>query len=143
MQTFLPYPNFHVTAEVLDYRRLGKQRVETWQILNALRGESKGWVNHPATRMWRGYESALVEYGIVMCNEWIRRGYNDTMRERFLPLFKHTGTFDYPWWLGMPELHLSHQSNLVRKDAVYYRPHFPTVASDLEYVWPVEESNAN
>ena len=42
MQTFLPYPDFTQSAKTLDYRRLGKQRVEAWQILNALRGVSKG-----------------------------------------------------------------------------------------------------
>jgi hypothetical protein len=36
VQTFLPYPDFRRTAEVLDSPRLGKQRVETLQILRAL-----------------------------------------------------------------------------------------------------------
>ena len=36
MQTFLPYSNFQKTAEVLDYRRLGKQRVEGMQIIKTI-----------------------------------------------------------------------------------------------------------
>ena len=36
MQTFLPYPSFEETASILDYRRLGKQRVEGFQILNII-----------------------------------------------------------------------------------------------------------
>ena len=36
MQTFLPYPDFVQTAGVLDARRLGKQRVETIQVMRAL-----------------------------------------------------------------------------------------------------------
>lgn len=36
MQTFLPYPSFHKSANCLDNRRLGKQRVECLQILNTL-----------------------------------------------------------------------------------------------------------
>ena len=36
MQTFLPTKNIRTTAKQLDYRRLGKQRVECKQILNAL-----------------------------------------------------------------------------------------------------------
>ena len=47
MQTFLPYSSFDLTMECLDYRRLGKQRVEAFQILRALRGETDGWTNHP------------------------------------------------------------------------------------------------
>ncbi|MDQ1681515.1 MAG: hypothetical protein QOH99_56, partial [Frankiaceae bacterium] len=35
MQTFLPYADFGASARVLDDRRLGKQRVETLQILRA------------------------------------------------------------------------------------------------------------
>jgi hypothetical protein len=79
MQTFLPYSDFEKTARSLDRMRLGKQRVETFQILKALRDESNGWRNHPATRMWDGYEDALAVYGIAICQEWIGRGYKDTM----------------------------------------------------------------
>ena len=36
MQTFLPYPDFQLSAECLDYKRLGKQRLEAFQLLVAL-----------------------------------------------------------------------------------------------------------
>ena len=60
MQTFLPYKSFRKTALCLDNKRLGKQRVETLQILRALTGyynQSGAWLNHPAVKMWRGYEA--------------------------------------------------------------------------------------
>ena len=88
MQTFVPLPDFGLCAEVLDYRRLGKQRLECQQILSALLSlrvhESglsapTGWTRHPATLMWRGYESALGVYMTFMVLEWQRRGYNNTM----------------------------------------------------------------
>ena len=119
MQTFLPYADFHKTAQCLDYKRLGKQRVEAWQILRALRGETKGWVNHPATVMWRNHEQALIQYAIVICEEWIARGYKDTLLPRFKAEVLTTNP-KMPWWLGLKELHRSHQSNLRRKDAVFY-----------------------
>jgi len=137
VQTFLPYEDFAASAEVLDYRRLGKQRVETWQILNALGGKNKGWVNHPASRMWRGHETALALYGETVCREWIRRGYKDTMLERFVNLTAGVPV-SMPAWLGDERVHISHQSNLVRKDGEFYGPIFPDVPSDLEYVWPVD-----
>lgn len=137
MQTFLPYEDFAASAEVLDYRRLGKQRVETWQILNALGGKTKGWVNHPASRMWRGHETALALYGETVCREWIRRGYKDTMLERFVNLTAGAPV-SMPAWLGDERVHISHQSNLVRKDGEFYGPIFPDVPPDLEYVWPVD-----
>ena len=53
MQTFLPYESFEESASVLDWRRLGKQRVEGMQIINAINNPKKqGWQNHPATIMW-------------------------------------------------------------------------------------------
>ena len=33
MQTFLPYPDMIKSAKALDYKRLGKQRVEAKQII--------------------------------------------------------------------------------------------------------------
>ena len=40
MQTFLQYPDFEKTFKCLDYRRLGKQRVEAMQIYNIISGRS-------------------------------------------------------------------------------------------------------
>lgn len=141
MQTFLPYENFTKTARSLDYRRLGKQRVEAWQVLRAMNGMTKGWRNHPAVLMWHGHELALCEYAVAICDEWIRRGYNDTMRERFVQwaaeLKANGEQLSYPTWMGRQDIHISHQSNLVRKFPEYYQPLFPEVPNNLEYVWPV------
>ena len=52
MQTFLPYAGFADTAQVLDKRRLGKQRVEAIQVLRALTVPGYGWRHHPAATMW-------------------------------------------------------------------------------------------
>lgn len=141
MQTFLPLPDFKDTARVLDYRRLGKQRVEAWQILKTLAlGESaKGWRNHPAVLMWRGHENALNLYGREMCLEWRERGYVDNMLDRFVCV----GRVTLPKWLGDSRLHLSHQSNLIRKYPEYYREHFPDVPNDLDYFWVTNEKEYN
>ena len=136
MQTFLPYADFSQSAAVLDYRRIGKQRVETYQILRALRGESSGWANHPATKMWRGFEASLVEYGIAICDEWVSRGYRDTLRDKFAVMSADYRAAFEPDWLGDPALHASHQSNLYRKDPDFYSL-FAPVGGDLLYVWPV------
>lgn len=135
MQTFLPFPSFVETASALDYRRLGKQRVETLQILRTLTGESEGWGNHPAVRMWRGYESALALYGLVICAEWVNvRGYRDTCAARIAEFAR--GPARLPEWIGDTDFHRSHASNLIRKDADFYGPRFPGVPSDLPYIWP-------
>jgi len=138
VQTFLPYPDFIKSARSLDYRRLGKQRVEAKQIINALEGRSKGWTNHPATKMWRGYEGQLALYGATMCHEWINRGYNDSLLPFFTVKLRESikaGNVAIPEWLGDPEVHLSHQSNLIRKDPEFYIPKFGEIPPDLPYVW--------
>jgi hypothetical protein len=134
MQTFLPYPDFVRTARVLDYRRLGKQRVETKQLILALTQPKYGWKNHPAAKMWVGHVPLLAEYGRVICQEWIDRGYNDSL----LPFF--SGFDDVtalPPWLGDESVHASHRSNLLRKDMEFYSQWGWTDPIDLPYVWPV------
>ena len=42
MQTFMLDYNFARTAVQLDSKRLGKQRVEAYQILRVLSGQTKG-----------------------------------------------------------------------------------------------------
>lgn len=144
MQTFLPYSDFAASAAALDYKRLGKQRVETFQLLNAIRGvdkfgepkQHKGWVNHPAAVMWRQYVPALALYGLAMSSEWIARGYKDTMYERFETiLVDGVRDIEMPYWFGREEFHTSHQSNLLRKDFDFYSQRFDGVRSDLDYVW--------
>jgi len=135
MQTFLPYSSYEKSAQILDRMRLGKQRVEAWQILRALRGETKGWVNHPATKMWRGHEFNLCQYGIAICAEWEYRGYQDTLLPKFVETMNDYGITENPWWLGHDPLHISHQSNLYRKDAEHYSV-FADIGAELPYVWP-------
>ena len=145
MQTFLPYRDFTRTARVLDDKRLGKQRVETLQILRALTWETYGWKNHPAVRMWRGYVPGLVCYGVRITQEWLRRGRADTVLDQLVEFvagevptqaaLQAEGAL--PAWLGNRRFHRAHQSNLLRKDPDHYRAFFPTVPDDLPYVWPV------
>lgn len=141
MQTFLPSPSYDESAQVLDNKRLGKQRVETKQILLALPKTTGGWVNHPATKMWRGHEVSLCQYGMAMCWEWQRRGYKDTLYDFFadaLAQYEQDGrTFLPPVWLGADPIHASHRSNLLRKDREFYSQYGWAESDDLPYVWPV------
>lgn len=105
MQTFLPLYDFCKSVSCLDYSRLGKQRVEAFQLLVVNSDEwalderqwrisqglmkdrtlKKGWINHPAAVMWRGYKDALRLYFNTSVVEWRRRKYNNTMRQGPLP----------------------------------------------------------
>jgi hypothetical protein len=147
MQTFLPYESFSKSAASLDYRRLGKQRVEAMQIINVLLDiqQAKGWRNHPAVRMWAGYEDALKIYHDVIIKEWLSRGYRNSMKLMFE--FPHAFAPDIenaiqhvnkPWWLGNEEMHRSHRSRLIEKLPEHYLSQWPNDKgyNDSKYWWP-------
>lgn len=133
MQTFLPYPNLKKSLKTLDSRRLGKQRVEAFQILNILlkRTDRKGWRNHPAVKMWKGYENALKLYLNKAIKLWISKGYKNTMKLETIE-----GKIRFPPWFGKKEFHNAHKSNLLRKDKDFYFEFSKEVPNDLCYVWP-------
>lgn len=144
MQTFLPYPDFVESAQVLDQARLGKQRVEALQVLRAVTLPGYGWQSHPAVRMWRGHRIALTAYALAITDEWIAQGHADTVRAQVLEFAPGLGgdaggadvAVDLPSWLGDPAVHRSHRSKLVQKEPEWYRGRFPDVPDDLDYVWP-------
>ena len=132
MQTFIPYTDFDLCARALDYRRLGKQRVECKQILNAIERGSGGWANHPATRMWRGYEPALRQYMRAIILEWIARGYKNNMD------IPEPENYELPPWWGREEIHASHRSALLEKDFEFYYDKWGWEDEPkIDYIWPV------
>lgn len=166
MQTFLPYADYAQSAASLDDSRLGKQRVEAYQILLQLAGIKMadypdwqprlgGWGHHPAVAMWAGHELALAEYIDACCDEWTGRtvGLEDgTLRARRDTVKANTAIAveiaraddwlsERPGWIGDEEVHRTHRSNLLRKDPEYYATRFPedipAPGQDyLEYIWP-------
>jgi Pyrimidine dimer DNA glycosylase len=142
MQTFLPSSSFQRSAKVLDNKRLGKQRVEAYQILQVLLEGKKAWANHPAVLMWKGHEGSLWEYTSLVCNEWIgRRFVNAKMQVNLDNIYKRFWsrlykTRHYPPWLGNRAFHASHRSNLLRKDSKHYSRFGWKEPSTLPYVWP-------
>ena len=135
MQTFLPDENYEESARILDWRRLGKQRVEGMQIINAIENPNKqGWQNHPATIMWTPYLSALKLYTNVIIQEWMSRGYNNNMK-----FYDLGNRMTKPHWIGKEEFHSSHRANLLRKDYEYYSQFGWTENSESPYVWHDKE----
>ena len=136
MQTFLPHESFEKSAQVLDWRRLGKQRVEGMQIINAITGKTrkdgkpyKGWINHPCSVMWKDYVPALKHYTNIIIQEWITRGYNNNME------MYEVKNMELPYWIGDERVHSSHRANLLRKDYEYYSKFGWTENSEDPYVW--------
>lgn len=136
MQTFLPFPNYIRSIQSLDDKRLGKQRIESMQIINILEGKSTSvaWRSHPAVLMWSGYTNSLKYYCNCCIDEWIRRGFKNTMLKY---------NVDYqnedPWWIGNENFHRAMRARLIAKNEEYYLKKFPNDKgfNDGKYFWPV------
>jgi hypothetical protein len=141
VQTFLPYESFQKTAECLDYRRLGKQRVEAMQLINILEGNGKrskngtiAWSNHPACIMWDGFSDSLKLYCNTMIDEWIKRGYNNTMKKYIIPF-----NISHPLWIGLEKFHSSHRKALLWKNQSYYNQFGWSEIPEYNYIWPTSQ----
>lgn len=153
----MPYGQYYdETAKCLDNKRLGKQRVETYQILRILTGETygKGWTNHPATRMWQNHVFQLYVYQTAICTEWQRRGFKDTVLESSQELVKKYNikpSIKLPEWMTNPAVAITHRANLYLKDPIYYFEFQDEAKIYLDYVccpgkckyhWPTHLLNA-
>ena len=137
MQTFLPIADFRRSAECLDNRRLGKQRVEVLQIYNALTGKKTGWYHHPAVQMWLTFEEALLQYGMTCCDVWSERGFKDSVWFQLYLERKSKDEPKMPPWFGLERFHSSHRSNLLRKDKDHYGKFGWTENPYISYYWPL------
>lgn len=90
-----------------------------------------GWSHHPIVRMWTRYEEALKLYSNVMVEEWMKRGYRNSME-----IYDITGPdIEFPWWLGDEEFHASHRAALLAKNYLHYSNYGWTETPRIEYVW--------
>lgn len=165
VNTFAPVPDILESCEILDTQRLGKQRSEIKIILAALTGvrfkkwkgeyelelpAKRGYMNHSVTRMWRGHELMLAQFGLLNCEVWAERlGHEikegatgfDTwkdMEDWKLWLMKQGATWDMPEWWGREDVHSSHRSVLLSKDFEFYSQYGWNELPVYQYVWPVE-----
>ena len=129
MQTFLPENAYHECASALDNKRLNKQILEAYQILNVLSGNSPtgGWRNHPAVLMWKDYEYSLAVYAMSMIDEAEKRNIKvDKNKENIQNLVKKFGDSwgrGTPFWFNKKDLdkiRMTHKANLYIKDPTYY-----------------------
>lgn len=163
MQTFLPLAtdDYQAIAKTLDNKRLNKQALEGWQILMTLteldpqgnHRTPKGWVNHPAVKMWRGHESALFCYVLEMVQEWKARGFKSTIGTKAVSTMQvayENAIVDVevvtPRWMRdqnkYEDIASSHRKALLVKDYAWYSQFgWPedtgTKPTEYEYIWPV------
>lgn len=164
MQTFVPIASsFEASAEVLDNKRLNKQALEGWQILMTLleldpmgnHRVPKGWVNHPAVKMWRGHEVSLHLYIQAMVAEWKSRGFNSTIGDKAEQTMLHAIRLDKlsptatstPEWISdyeyFKQVASTHRQALLVKDYSWYHQFgWPedknVIPTEYDYLWPVK-----
>lgn len=138
MQIFLPYSDMRKSLETLDNKRLGKQRVETYQIISAIikrpkldGSPYKGWLKHPCTIMWKNYVPALKHYMNLSIMEWVSRGFQNTMEKEKVV----DSEIVYPPFLGNERFHSSHRANLLKKEPEFYQKLGWTENPLDPYVW--------
>ena len=139
MQTFLPVADFWGSATLLDRQRLGKQRVENYQIMQALTGLTVSQddqivpyeppasiAKHWVTALWRGHTAELLDY-------------QDACLAKTYSLANAVGALSarrgLPAWFGDLEFHAQHRGRLVSKDPVIYRELFPGVEPLEDYTF--------
>lgn len=128
MQTFIPYPDYELSAKALDGNRLHKQVVEAKQIISTIE-HGGAWSNHPTVLMWENNLLSLKDYFNAILREAISRGY--AYKDYTLYNIRSTS---YPWWFNVDILHDSHKSNLKRKDPSYYTF---DIEDNWVYLWPI------
>jgi hypothetical protein len=129
MITFLPVASFEESARVLDYRRLGKQRSEARQLVNTIL-HGGGWQNHPAVHMWEQNINALMRYHDICIEEWVARGYRNTME------FYSPAVYTMPPWFGDEGFHSTHRAALLFKNFKHYHQFGWEEAPVVAYAWP-------
>lgn len=127
MNTWLPYPNYALSAHALSPRLIGQQRIDAIQLLRILGTRNSGgqYRFHPIVGMWRGCHVSLIRYANAMIREWVARGGQDNfplldtkagLKNWGLPEDWHTDPHRLPSWLGFNRLHASHRAALLKKD---------------------------
>lgn len=132
----MPKPDIFESVRSLDSQRLGKQRVEGFQILNVAIAGQGAWYRHPATQMVKFHLGFLFLYVQAACEEWMNRGHEDTVLDKIKGLRSPLWSYKNPHWFGDAKFHRSHRSNLIRKYPGYYRDILRwDEPDDLPYVW--------
>lgn len=140
MQTFLPFPDFYKSAQSIDKKRCWKQVVEAAQILDILSGKESRSKNHPAIKMWEGYEECLKVYFnafLDVCKEVHK------INTKYTFLTVNSNAIVYPWWWNNQDFHKGMQARLIEKDREFYLPKFPDSEgfNDGKYWWPVMDGS--
>jgi hypothetical protein len=80
--------------------------------------------------MWRNNVPALKMYLNISIEEWVSRGFKNTMDFEDID-----GEVEMPEWWGNQKFHDSHKSNLLKKDVDFYSQYRWNLDPTNPYVW--------
>lgn len=122
---YLPFSDFEKCAHCFDSKTLKKQCLFILRLLKHYHRTRKsehfrrsyGEIepSQSLSSLWRNHKDALVEYGMILAQERLNRGFN----ENFLlaiAAFRWQRLICYPKWLGWEPLHASHRSALLKEE---------------------------
>jgi hypothetical protein len=72
---FIPYKDINKSITSFHIRSISTMLREINIILKAIKGETKGYKNHPITLMWKNNFDELVTYQGVLMEEYLKRLY--------------------------------------------------------------------
>lgn len=115
------------------FEQLGKKRRIWYPSYEPKEGDikiTKGFMHHPALTMWVGHEESLKDYINAHIDEWVERGYNNTMEKYEVqnPI--------RPRWCDDEEIHKNHRASLFLKELSRHEPEW-YVNLDLFWDSPV------
>jgi hypothetical protein len=80
--------------------------------------------------MWRNNLPALKMYLNISIEEWVSRGFKNTMDFEDID-----GEVEMPEWFGNDKFHSSHRANLLKKEPEFYSQYRWSEDPSNPYVW--------
>lgn len=158
MMTFLPYNDWFMCANVLDWQyshnRLNNQVNEGIVIAEYLLGIRTEWRHNPKVLpLWKGSEFELLQYVQAHLTVWADKSHNPSV-ERFVKLGNLYETlvekeieYHRPFWLDDEHLFSNHRSILLGKLPSWYeqfhwmeKPAVRKSDGSWGYYYPTKES---
>lgn len=149
METYIPYPSFAASAEVLSASERVMSFISAMATLSVIHevevvGASQEYIKrHPMVRLWREHDVFLFEYADAMY-EAMSPAVQGKLAHRREALQRHlewatSGSYSMepPRWLGDAEFHTQQQAALLRLNPEFYGPKFPDVSMTLVQTWPL------
>ena len=145
---WLPYANVTNSVQALSDDDLIEQ-IRQCELLVQMLAEEATDSRLLVVQMWRGYETCVVTYLLQACQEFDRRA--PRWKHLTLALVRRVWLRaegvgwprgkPMPRWFGSRLVHMSHQSQLMRRRPTHYARQWPTVPLDMPLLWPCNTPN--